>query len=237
MVERLFSYDEVESTNDIAKKMINILTNGDVVWTLKQKNGRGKGERTWYSPEGGLWFSIIFKPLSISQDPNIYTKVVSVATVKILKKIGIDKAGTKWPNDIYYEQKKLGGILTEILHHGNEKIVIVGVGLNVNNSLTEDLPDAISLKEIAGKNFDLSHLLQMIYSESMRLYNFVTQGHRNVITNLWRNSLIIKRGSKVKLVGSGGDQIVTIVRIFSDSIVVEHNGIKERVRPSEISIS
>jgi|UniRef100_A0A7V3REC0 BirA family biotin operon repressor/biotin-[acetyl-CoA-carboxylase] ligase len=234
MIERLFSYDEVTSTNDVAKKMVEFLRNGDVIWALKQNDGHGKGERSWYSPEGGLWFSVIFKPSYLPDDKNIYTKMISVAVVRTLKKAHIEGVGTKWPNDLYYGKKKIGGILTEIIHHGTDKTIIIGVGLNVNNTLPVDLPDAISLKEISGRTFDLSHLLKTIHYESLKLYTFITKKQTNVITNFWRNSLIIKKGSQVRYKDINGEHVATVVRIFADSFVIEMNGIKERVSPSEI---
>lgn len=234
MVENLYSYDEVDSTNELAKRMINVLKNGDIIWSLKQTKGHGKDGRFWYSPEGGLWFSIIFRPSSFTKDPNIYTKMMAVTIVRTLKKIKVEEIGIKWPNDIYHGKEKVGGILTEIIQHGNRKEIIIGVGLNVNNDPPENIPYATSLKRITGRNFDLSHLLKRIHSESILLHNFVTKGQRNIITNLWRNSMILKRGMKIKLLYSSETKIGTVVSVFADSLVVDRDGIKERVKPSEI---
>ncbi len=232
MIEHLYSYDEIDSTNELAKRMRDILKNGDIIWALKQTAGHGKGERIWYSPEGGLWFSIFFRPVTL-RDPNIYTKMMAVAIIRVLRKFKIDEIGIKWPNDIYYGKEKVGGILTEIIHHGGKKEIVIGVGLNVNND-TNDIPNATSLKKITGKEFDLSHLLKRIHSEAIGLHNFVTKGQRNIITNLWRNSIVLKKGMKIKLLYPSGTYIGTVVSIFADSLVVERDGIKERVKPSEI---
>jgi BirA family biotin operon repressor/biotin-[acetyl-CoA-carboxylase] ligase len=233
MIEHLYSYDEIDSTNELAKRMKDILKNGDIIWALKQTSGHGKGDRIWYSPEGGLWFSIFFRPATF-RDPNVYTKMMAVAVIRVLRKFKIDGMGIKWPNDIYHEREKVGGILTEIIHHGDKREIVVGIGLNVNNDLPDDLQNATSLKNITGKEFDLSHLLRRIHSEALVLHNFVTKGQRNVITNLWRNSIVLKKGMKIKLLYPSGVQIGTVISVFSDSLVVERNGIKERVKPSEI---
>lgn len=234
MIEHLYSYDEVDSTNEVAKRMIDILNNGDIIWALKQSAGRGKGERIWYSPEGGLWFSIIFKPSIFPKDPNIYTKMTAVSIVRVLAKLKINGIGIKWPNDIYYQKEKVGGILTEIIHHGSKKILIIGVGINVNNEPPKEVPVATSLKKITNRDFELSHLLKKIHSEAIILHNSITKGHRNLITNLWRNYIIFKKGTKVKLIYPNGIQIGTVINVFSDSLVIERNGIKERVKPSEV---
>jgi BirA family biotin operon repressor/biotin-[acetyl-CoA-carboxylase] ligase len=160
--------------------------------------------------------------------------MMAVAVIRVLRKFKIDGMGIKWPNDIYHEREKVGGILTEIIHHGDKREIVVGIGLNVNNDLPDDLQNATSLKNITGKEFDLSHLLRRIHSEALVLHNFVTKGQRNVITNLWRNSIVLKKGMKIKLLYPSGVQIGTVISVFSDSLVVERNGIKERVKPSEI---
>ncbi len=233
----VYSYDEVSSTNDVAKKMINVLRNGDIVWALSQTAGRGKGERRWYSPKGGLWFSVVYKPQKLCEDPNIYTKMASVAVVKILKRMKIKDVGVKWPNDIYHNRDKLGGILTEIFTKSHENVVVIGVGLNVNNMPPEDVKNATSLLKITGVKLSLSQLLKMISAEMQRLYNFVTLRKRNVITNLWRNNMIVKKGHTIKVSDfSGKTYEAKVVKVLSDSLIVERNGIKERIHPSEISI-
>ncbi|WP_456398582.1 biotin--[acetyl-CoA-carboxylase] ligase [Mesoaciditoga sp.] len=233
----IYSYDEVSSTNDVAKKMINILKNGDIVWALSQTAGRGKGERKWYSPKGGLWFSVVYKPQKLCEDPNIYTKMASVAVVKILKRMKIKNVGVKWPNDIYHNRDKLGGILTEIFTKSHENVVIIGIGLNVNNMPPENVENATSLFKITGVNLSLSQLLKMISAEMQRLYNFITLRKRNVITNLWRNNMIVKKGHTIKVSDfSGKTYEAKVVKVLSDSLIVERNGIKERIHPSEISI-
>ncbi len=232
---KIYAYDIVKSTNDLAREKASKLKNGDIIWALSQTNGRGKGERSWHSPKGGLWFSIVFKPQRLSKDPNVYTKMASIAVVKVLKKFKIKEVGVKWPNDIYHGKEKLGGILTEIMSQGKEHVVIVGVGLNVSNELPADVPNATSLFKITGEEISVPQLLKKISSEMERLYNFVTSGKRNVITNLWRNAMIIKKGSKIKVVEHNSKEYhATVVRVLSNSLIVEHDGVRESVHPSEI---
>lgn len=227
----------MDSTNDVARRMIDVLKNGDIIWAIYQTKGHGKGDRTWFSPKGGLWFSVIFKPQRLCKDPNIYTKLASVAVIHVLKRIKIKDAGIKWPNDIFYGKRKVGGILTEIISQGSGHTVIIGIGLNVNNEPPREVENATSLFEITGEKIGISQLLSMISSEMKRLYNLATSGKRNVITNLWRNAMMVKRGTKVKVFDLyGGNYSATVVKVLSNSLIVEHDGIKERVHPSEISL-
>ena len=235
-MSEIYSYDEVTSTNDVAKKMMNILKNGDIVWAVSQTAGRGKGERCWYSPPGGLWFSVVYKPQKLCKDPNIYTKMASVAVIRVLKKLKVKDIGVKWPNDIYYKRKKLGGILTEIFSKVREHAVIIGIGINVNNEVPADVKNATSLFEITNVHFSISQLLSMISSQMQQLYNLVTSGKKNVITNLWRNSMVVKKGHTIRVSDFSGQVYdAKVVKVLSDSLIVEREGIRERIHPSEIS--
>ncbi len=235
-MSEIYSYDEVTSTNDVAKKMMNILKNGDIVWAVSQTAGRGKGERRWYSPPGGLWFSVVYKPQKLCKDPNIYTKMASVAVIRVLKKLKVKDIGVKWPNDIYYKRKKLGGILTEIFSKVREHAVIIGIGINVNNEVPADVKNATSLFEITNVHFSISQLLSMISSQMQQLYNLVTSGKKNVITNLWRNSMVVKKGHTIRVSDFSGQVYdAKVVKVLSDSLIVEREGIRERIHPSEIS--
>ncbi len=236
IMSEIYSYDVVTSTNDVAKQILSLLNNGDIVWALAQTKGRGKGERKWHSPRGGLWFSVVYKPQRLCDDANIYTKMASVAVVKVLKRLKVKDVGVKWPNDIYHQKEKLGGILTEIYTHSTEHAVVIGVGLNVNNPPPSDVENATSLRTITGTHFSIAQLLEMISAQMERLYHWVTSGKKNVVTNLWRNSMIVKRGSIVKVHDfSGNSHNAKVVKVLSDSLIVEIDGVKERVYPSEIS--
>jgi BirA family biotin operon repressor/biotin-[acetyl-CoA-carboxylase] ligase len=61
--EKIYRFEVIDSTNEYALKNHNILHDGDVVVALEQTFGRGREGRRWFSPKGGLWFTIVFKPL------------------------------------------------------------------------------------------------------------------------------------------------------------------------------
>ena len=144
--ERIYWFDVLGSTNDYVLSNHDILHDGDVVVALEQTRGRGRHGRNWYSPRGGLWFTVVFKPRKMF-DPNFHTKLTSVSMARTLEDMGI-KPVIKWPNDILVLGKKIAGILTEGIFQGKIPLVIaVGVGMNVNNDLPDFLKDSsISLK-------------------------------------------------------------------------------------------
>ena len=109
-------YEKIDSTN---KTAINIANNGavegTVILTDEQTKGRGRLNRSWISePYANITMSLIIR-LSLSVDKSFYlTMIASIALVKAIKKITCLKTLIKWPNDIYYNNKKLSGILTEL---------------------------------------------------------------------------------------------------------------------------
>lgn len=115
----------MDSTNDKAKEM-ETEEKEYIIYTDNQTNGRGQYDRKWISDKG-LTFSIVVK----KENPE-YSTIVPNAIVKYLKENNIETQ-IKYPNDIYYNGKKLGGILVENIYKENRyDKTIIGIGLNIN---------------------------------------------------------------------------------------------------------
>lgn len=168
-------YATVGSTNDRARELARGgAPEGTTVLAEVQTGGRGRFRRTWESPPGGLWFSVLFRPaLPPARAPEI-TFVAAVAGAQALNaELGIRQPddegqypiGIKWPNDFVWRGKKLGGILTELsgeLDHINH--LVVGVGLNINVDVA-GFPAILrhkvtALREIAGRPVSRPELLR-----------------------------------------------------------------------------
>ena len=125
------------STFDIAKEEIEKgAGSGTLVISDVQTGGKGRQQRKWYSPSGGIWMSTILKPnLELSKLSSI-TLLCAAAVVKTIENMHLNVSPSiKWPNDIYIRGKKVCGILTEtILKNGRAEYVIVGIGINANNT-------------------------------------------------------------------------------------------------------
>ena len=131
-----------------------------------QYAGRGQQQNRWYSEDGkNLTFSVLLKPvfLPLSQQFDL-TRAVSLGIVNALAPHLGNKLKIKWPNDIYYEDGKLGGILIENIVQGSQiKNSVVGIGLNINQDIFPfEVPNAVSLKQILRKDYDLKILLSEI---------------------------------------------------------------------------
>jgi len=152
------------STNDYLKQLNakQIVSNFTVVTTIRQENGKGQMGTFWESEDGkNLTFSILLKDLIVDVS-QLYTLniLVTIAILNALEKYKIPKLTVKWPNDIMSGKYKLGGILIENNFKSDGEVVsIVGIGINVNQILFQNAPQATSLKKCTGIDFQLNHLL------------------------------------------------------------------------------
>ncbi|MEA2065615.1 MAG: biotin--[acetyl-CoA-carboxylase] ligase [Thermotogota bacterium] len=198
--DRIEAFTELESTNTYALNNAEKIPSGGVIWALKQSSGYGRFRRKWISPQGGLWFSIVFKPRKI-KDFSFYLRLSSVAIVETLIQIEA-KLKIKWPNDIVQNGKKLGGILTESLSDAKKiNVIVVGIGLNINNSIPKVLSEkAISLKNIINREISLSYLLDKIIKKMDRLYSRYSkpENHR-YLTRKWKKYLMNKVNDNISI--------------------------------------
>ena len=133
---------ELDSTNDYLKNNYESLINLTFVSADYQIKGRGRNERKWFSSKGeNLLFSILIKENITLKEPGLYSIYCIVEIAKYLEKIGLKNVLIKWPNDIYVNDKKILGVLSEGKYLGSDLLyVIVGIGLNVNQQyLNEQL--------------------------------------------------------------------------------------------------
>ncbi|MCD6524672.1 MAG: biotin--[acetyl-CoA-carboxylase] ligase [Thermococcus sp.] len=153
---KVIQLDEVGSTNEYAKAIAHEVPEGTVVVAKRQTAGRGRKGRSWASPEGGLWMSVILKPPRV--DPRL-AFVGALAVVDTLADFGIS-AGIKWPNDVWVGGRKISGILVE----GKAgEYSILGIGLNVNNPIPNELrKNAISMIEFIGSKLPLESVMNRL---------------------------------------------------------------------------
>ncbi|MBN1602993.1 MAG: biotin--[acetyl-CoA-carboxylase] ligase [Chitinispirillaceae bacterium] len=222
-VERFYSYAELNSTNEKAVNFSEIPKTGVFVFQADcQNNGRGRLGKTFFSKtEGGLWVSIL-KQLPDISTHFIHNRAISLAITSSIKHF-VPKAplSIKWPNDIYWNRKKICGILLES-HRTSPSALVIGFGLNVNISRNEFPPElhsiASSVLHEAGKTIPLSTLLRTImefykeYSEAP-----VENCHSQYL------SLLYRKNSPVTIEKTAG--IFRTVSIEGFAVIETSNGI------------
>lgn len=155
-------YKIISSTNALAKKLKNPRT-WQVILAEKQTGGYGRKGTFWFSPQGGLYFSIIL-PKSKIEDLQTLTILAAFIVAKVIKENFDLEPLIKLPNDVLIERKKVAGILTENIVGKNVKSSVMGVGLNTNiEKFPKNLENtATSLKIELGKEVDNEKILKQI---------------------------------------------------------------------------
>ena len=173
-------YNELNSTNSYALEHFEELNMGDIIVAQTQTHGRGRFDRVWEgtSPDN-LYISFVIKPDSIKDFPYAnLTQYLSVVTNRVFNRDYGIRSNIKWPNDILFEGKKISGILAEAkMYEGRISGVVLGIGINVNFdvSVLENLPNAISISTILGKKTDKSLLLNRISEEFFKNFEAFNQ--------------------------------------------------------------
>ncbi len=162
--------DEADSTNSMLAKAASDFEHGTALAAHCQSAGKGQRGNHWESePWKNLTFSILLRPKAILASHQFeLLQVVAISIVKVLRsQLATDEIYIKWPNDIYYRDKKICGILIEnTLSGAGIERSIVGIGVNVNqDKFLSDAPNPVSMKQIAGHSFDLDDLLEYFVTQ------------------------------------------------------------------------
>lgn len=237
--KEIFSYKEIASTNDAAINLANEgYPEGTVIFAESQTKGRGRINRAWASPaSGGIYMSAIIRPDISPGEASKITLLCAVAIIGAIKNISGINCSIKWPNDIYFKDKKIGGILTEMSAEMDAvKFLIAGIGVNVNTPLS-DLPDiAVSIKEIAAKNISRSELAKEILRQIEFEYtSFKQNGFSGIITRLKDLSATIGRHVKINAHGRIIEgQAIDIDEQTGGLLIRQDTGFIERVLAGDV---
>jgi BirA family transcriptional regulator, biotin operon repressor / biotin---[acetyl-CoA-carboxylase] ligase len=157
----LIELHQVDSTNNYATSLIHagMAQHGVVVITKEQTRGKGQRNRSWNSaPEANITLSAVIEPdKPLLPQAFLLSMAVAVGTERFFSRYAGTETTIKWPNDIYWNDRKAGGILIENIISGTKwKFAVAGIGLNINQANFGDLgTKAVSLKQITGKDYDV----------------------------------------------------------------------------------
>ncbi|MBD5213975.1 MAG: biotin--[acetyl-CoA-carboxylase] ligase [Bacteroidales bacterium] len=193
LIERL---REVGSTSDYLRAEMPDAPHGTVVSAHTQTAGRGQRGNSWEAEPGmNLTFSILLRPSGIeAREQYSLSEAVATAIASTLRKLLPEPQPLtiKWPNDIYYADSKLAGILIENSLSGSSiSKAIAGIGININQSLfNSDAPNPISLRQITGRSYDTDQLLEEIAGAVIAAVDTLpaeaAQIHERYLSMLWR---------------------------------------------------
>ena len=188
---------QTASTNTYLSRLAATLPGGTVIYTPSQTAGRGQKGNSWESEDGkNLTFSMLLKrPPVKARDQFYLSEAAALAVVEALAAEAGDGFSVKWPNDVYWQDKKICGMLLENSLDGSDiATCIVGIGLNVNQErFLSDAPNPVSLINITGREHDLEALLKHVCSRIEQLVDSLDDDnaradlHRRYMAVLYRN--------------------------------------------------
>jgi BirA family biotin operon repressor/biotin-[acetyl-CoA-carboxylase] ligase len=179
--QRIVKLDCIESTNDYVSGLLRETKpeEGSIYSTLFQSAGKGIGQNKWESEKGmNLLFSLILYPSFLQiEDQFLISKAVSLGIANYIQ-AKTNHIKIKWPNDIYYKNKKIAGILIENSIKGSTlNSSIIGVGFNLNQAeFKSDAPNPVSLHQITNKFYSIDQELVKIRTNIRFFYDKLKAG-------------------------------------------------------------
>jgi BirA family biotin operon repressor/biotin-[acetyl-CoA-carboxylase] ligase len=190
---RFFRLSEVESTNEYVKGILKNAPEGTVVLADVQTAGKGRKGRNWYSPEGGLWMSVLLDHC----DSCLMPLTAAVAICEVFELYDI-RLGIKWPNDLFLNRKKVAGILTEIV----DERAILGIGINLNvEQFPSDLTEkASSILVETKKHLNTQTVYQDLCYSVDKHYQYLKDKKIDELLKKWRDyTIMIGRDVRIDL--------------------------------------
>ncbi len=194
----------IDSTNRLAVSLANKGKADFAVIADEQTEGRGRFDRKWESESGGIYLSICRSIDDYFIQPQLFSICASMAVMRTAAECGVKNSEYRWPNDVLVNNRKISGILAEL---AGSKIVI-GIGLNLNNTFPDDLSGkATSIAIETGRAFDKNNVIIKLLN---LLESFLKEPDN--VKDYMQNSTMI--GKTVSII-SGKDRINGVVQGFS----------------------
>jgi len=170
MTPRLHYFERVDSTMDLLHQLAaGGAEAGTAVLAGEQLGGRGSRGRSWQSPPGGLWLSVLFRPAAPG-GVEVMSLRVGLAVAEALDDLVPRPVQLKWPNDLMLGERKVGGILCEARWQGHTLgWVAVGVGMNVRNAVPQELKEVATTLASERPALTVEDMVQPIVSALRRL--------------------------------------------------------------------
>ena len=191
--------EETDSTNKALRERMATgqVEEGSVVVAGFQTAGRGQVGNVWESEAGkNLTFSVVLYPETVPANRQFVLSQLAALSVKEVLDAYTDHITVKWPNDIYWKDKKICGMLIENdLCGKNIYATIIGIGINLNQlEFRSDAPNPVSLAQITGSVYDADDVLDRFLSILYKWYLRLLKGEEDVIRNKYREALYRRDG-------------------------------------------
>lgn len=241
-------YEKIDSTNRVAKELaLQGAAAGTVIQARQQDAGRGQHGRSFASPPGGLYFTLLLEPDLQTEQLSLVTLATGLACLEVIAASFALSLRIKWPNDLYLDGKKLAGILCEnlfITEKGKSQAkVLVGIGINVN-STAQDFPPELrgmvtSIYEHRQQQTDLQALLARLIA-AIRDKVMLLRHNQTMVLEQWQDHdylqgrPLIYNSPTLNLHGTGVGLDMAGRYCFIDEQGRQHAVIGGQLRPADL---
>lgn len=241
----LLVVEETDSTNDEASRQLGAGRPAPfAVVARRQTKGRGRLGRAWHSEaNGNLYLSVAFRPRVAPDRMGAFTLWMGLNVCELLANFAKVAPGLKWPNDILFDGRKAGGILTEARIDADEiRDLVFGLGLNINSpaggwpSVLGDR--AISLAEITGTPLDFNRLAAALIGRILLAYQkFVDGDYTKTFADLWHRYDVL-RGRHIAVLEGGRRHAGTVAGLDDEGALLlrDSHGRTTRYRAGEVTL-
>ena len=232
---QIIKLDATDSTNAYLKSLVveNPLEDFTVVIANQQLKGRGQMGTSWESEAGkNLTFSVLKKFDQLQTNDQIVLNIAtSLAVYEALNKFHVPDLAVKWPNDILSGTSKICGILIENMLKGSSiKASIIGIGLNVNQLLFNNLTQVSSLRLLLGRTIDLDELLQTILDHMQSYFSMIRTKSANTLKEEYEK-VLFRKDKPSTFKNSEGELFMGFIRGISDEgkllVAIENEKLKQ----------
>lgn len=242
---KIYYFNTIDSTQNFALKLASKPhENGSVIISEQQTRGRGRQNRKWASPRGGIWLSVLLKPSFEISQASLFPMLTSLALAVSIEKVLRLRPKLKWPNDLTLDDKKVAGILVDASIESNQiDYLVIGVGINFkiqSSAITRIVKNSgnfYGVTTLVGKKekADPVLLLQAFLYELEQLYSKLVANNVHEIKSEWekRSSTI---GRNVRISYPGGEIKGKAIGIDNDGALLISNKKKiQRLLVGDIS--
>ncbi len=241
----LLVLDETDSTNDEAVRQLAAGRSAPfAVIARRQTRGRGRFGRVWHSEaNGNLYVSVAFRPQVAPAQMSTFTLWMGLNLCELLVNFTRLTPGLKWPNDILFDGRKAGGMLTEARVDADQiRDLVFGLGLNVNSPAggwPNDLARrAVSLAEVAGAPLDFNRLAAALLGRTLLAYaKFGDGSYTKTFADLWHRFDVL-RGKSITLIEAGRRHHGAVTGLDDEGALLlrDAQGRTHRFRAGEVSL-
>ena len=194
--------DSVDSSNNYAMGQVHagLASHGYAYFANHQFAGKGQRGKSWIGEPGeNIAISIVLNAsYPGNQNPFLLSAAIALAGRDLLQELLKTDVSIKWPNDLYWGDRKTGGILIENIYHGRDwKFAVVGIGINVNQTKFPENIRAVSIKKVTGEKFDAIELALRLCGKIEIRYRMLFDSSHRLIEEY--SDHLFKKNQLVKL--------------------------------------